>query len=85
MAIFERLAPEYTVVMKEREEVYVPEIEDELPAESEEITGDEVEYRTFYLDDYQVGQINDMGRGHRVILANAGAGKMCITPFQKGI
>ena len=61
--------------MKEREEVYVPEIEDELPAESEEITGDEVEYRTFYLDDYQVGQINDMGRGHRVILANAGAGK----------
>ena len=75
LAIFERLAPEYTVVMKEREEVYVPEIEDELPAESEEITGDEVEYRTFYLDDYQVGQINDMGRGHRVILANAGAGK----------
>lgn len=75
LAIFERLAPEYTVVMKEREEVYVPEIEDELPAESEEITGDEVEYRTFYLDDYQVGQVNDMGRGHRVILANAGAGK----------
>ena len=75
LAIFERLAPEYTVVMKEREEVYVPEIEDELPVESEEITGDEVEYRTFYLDDYQVGQINDMGRGHRVILANAGAGK----------
>lgn len=75
LAIFERLAPEYTVVMKEREEVYVPEIEDELPAESKEITGDEVEYRTFYLDDYQVGQINDMGRGHRVILANAGAGK----------
>ena len=75
LAIFERLAPEYTVVMKEREEVYVPEIEDELPAESEEITGGEVEYRTFYLDDYQVGQINDMGRGHRVILANAGAGK----------
>ena len=75
LAIFERLAPEYTVVMKEMEEVYVPEIEDELPAESEEITGDEVEYRTFYLDDYQVGQINDMGRGHRVILANAGAGK----------
>lgn len=75
LAIFERLAPEYTVVIKEREEVYVPEIEDELPAESEEITGDEVEYRTFYLDDYQVGQINDMGRGHRVILANAGAGK----------
>ena len=75
LAIFERLAPEYTVVMKEREEVYVPEIEDELPAESEEITGDEVEYRTFYLDDYQVGQINDMGRGQREILANAGAGK----------
>lgn len=39
------------------------------------ITGDELEYKTFFLDDYQVGQVNDMGRGHRVILANPGAGK----------
>ena len=74
-AIFERLAPEYTVVLKEKDEVEVAETPDDLPAESEQINGHEVEYRTFYLDDYQVGQINDMGRGHRVILANAGAGK----------
>lgn len=75
LAIFERLAPEYTVVMKEKETVEVPITEKSFPDESEAITGDEVEYRTFYLDDYQIGQINDMGRGHRVILANAGAGK----------
>lgn len=75
LAIFERLAPEYTVVLKEKDEVEVPEVSYDLPAESEEINGDEVEYRTFYLDEYQVAQINDMGRGHRVMLANAGAGK----------
>lgn len=75
LAIFERLAPEYTVVLKEKDEVEVVETTDELPAESEEINGNEVEYRTFYLDDYQVALINDMGRGHRVMLANAGAGK----------
>ena len=78
LAIFERLAPEYTVVMKEKEEVDVPETNDALPAESEAITGKEVEFKTFYLDDYQIGQINDMGRGHRVLLANAGAGKSVI-------
>lgn len=75
LAIFERLAPEYTVVLKEKEKVEIPETKADIPTESEEISGEEVEYRTFYLDDYQVSQINEMGRGHRVILANAGAGK----------
>lgn len=81
LAIFERLAPEYTVVLKEKDEVEVVETTDELPAESEEINGNEVEYRTFYLDDYQVALINDMGRGHRVMLANAGAGKSVLLLF----
>lgn len=75
LAIFERLAPEYTVVLKEKDRVEIPETTADIPAESEEINGKEVEYRTFYLDDYQVSQINEMGRGHRVMLANAGAGK----------
>ena len=75
LAIFERLAPEYTVVLKEKQKVEVPETTADIPAGSEIISGKEVEYRTFYLDDYQVSQINEMGRGHRVILANAGAGK----------
>lgn len=75
LAIFERLAPEYTVVLKEKENVEIPETKADIPTESEEISGEEVEYRTFYLDEYQVSQINEMGRGHRVILANAGAGK----------
>lgn len=75
LAIFERLAPEYTVVLKEKENIEIPETTVDIPAESEQINGNEVEYRTFYLDDYQVSQINEMGRGHRVILANAGAGK----------
>lgn len=75
LAIFERLAPEYTVVLKEKDRVEIPETTADIPVESEEINGKEVEYRTFYLDDYQVSQINEMGRGHRVMLANAGAGK----------
>ena len=44
LAIFERLAPEYTVVLKKKDEVEVVETTDELPAESEEINGNEVEY-----------------------------------------
>ena len=75
LAIFERLAPEYTVVLKEKNNVVIPETKDDIPSGSEVISGKEVEFRTFYLDNYQVAQINDMGRGHRVILANAGAGK----------
>ena len=74
-AIFERLAPEYTVVMNEMEDVKVP-VSNKICTEKEmRITGDELEYKTFFLDEYQVGQVNDMGRGHRVILANPGAGK----------
>lgn len=74
-AIFERLAPEYTVVMNEMEDVKVP-VSNKIHTEEEmRITGDELEYKTFFLDEYQVGQVNDMGRGHRVILANPGAGK----------
>ena len=74
-AIFERLAPEYTVVMNEIEDVKVPVVNKIHTEEDMRITGDELEYKTFFLDDYQVGQVNDMGRGHRVILANPGAGK----------
>lgn len=74
-AIFERLAPEYTVVMNEIEDVKVPVVNKIHSEEEMKITGDELEYKTFFLDDYQVDQVNDMGRGHRVILANPGAGK----------
>lgn len=74
-AIFERLAPEYTVVMTESENVQVAEKRD-LNADTDlRITGKELEYKTFFLDEYQVAQVNDMGKGHRVILANPGAGK----------
>lgn len=74
-AIFERLAPEYTVIMTETEGVYVKETKSVTPQLNMIITGKELEYRTFFLDDYQVAQVNDMGTGHRVILANPGAGK----------
>lgn len=74
-AIFERLAPEYTVVMNELERVHVPNKNIQYSEEAMKITGDELEYKTFFLDEYQVGIVNDMGRGHRVILANPGAGK----------
>lgn len=74
-AIFERLAPEYTVVMNEIENVVIKETTAHLSEEDFKISGNELEYKTFFLDEYQVAQVNDMGKGHRVILANPGAGK----------
>ena len=73
-AIFERLAPEYTVIMTETEDVQVPEKKIHINRDLK-ITGKEMEYKTFFLDEYQVAQVNDIGTGHRVILANPGAGK----------
>lgn len=74
-AIFERLAPEYTVVQNEREVVRVAEKKTFVTDAEHRITGNELAYKTFELDEYQVGVVNDMGTGHRVILANPGAGK----------
>lgn len=74
-AIFDRLAPEYTVVMNETENVRIAEKKTFVTDVDLRITGREVEYKTFFLDEYQVGVVNDMGKGHRVILANPGAGK----------
>ena len=74
-AIFERLAPEYTVVMHEKENVEIKQTKVTHSDADFKITGKEEEYRTFFLDEYQVAQVNDMGRGHRVLLANPGAGK----------
>jgi len=75
-AIFERLCPEYTVVTPEIVEINVMGASrDVIPDEELFITGEEKEYRTFFLDDDQVNIINDMGKGHRVLLANPGAGK----------
>lgn len=74
-AIFERLAPEYTVVILEKDPVDIVHSKHVPTEEDFKITGRELEYKTFFLDDYQVGLVNDMGKGHRVILANPGAGK----------
>ena len=74
-AIFERLAPEYTVVIREKENVEVKQATVTHSEADFKITGREEEYKTFFLDEYQVAQVNDMGKGHRVLLANPGAGK----------
>lgn len=74
-AIFERIAPEYTVVMHEEEHVEIKETKTVHSEKDFKITGRESEYKTFFLDEYQVAQVNDMGKGHRVLLANPGAGK----------
>lgn len=74
-AIFERLAPEYTVVINEVENISIKESFSHLSEDDFKISGNELEYKTFFLDEYQVAQVNDMGKGHRVILANPGAGK----------
>ena len=77
IAIVGKLAPEYTV---NKPQVVKTDIEvvkenginvEELPF----ITGKEIEYSTFLLDEEQVKYVNEMGTGHRVLLANAGAGK----------
>jgi len=73
-AIFERLAPEYTVVLKEKDNITVYSTES-ITEEDMLITEKEVEYKIFFLDEYQVGVVNEMGKGHRVVLANPGAGK----------
>lgn len=75
MAVFERLAPEYTIVMPEKTSVSIKEVTEKISDEKLLITGNEAEYRTFWLDEYQVAVVNEMGKGHRVILANPGAGK----------
>ena len=74
-AIFERLAPEYTVVQNEKVVVRVADKKTFVTDADHKITGHELAYKTFELDEYQVGIVNDMGTGHRVILANPGAGK----------
>ncbi len=74
-AVFERLAPEYTVVMNEVENVQIAEKKTIMTSKDLRVTGKELEYKTFFLDEYQVAIVNDMGKGHRVILANPGAGK----------
>ena len=75
LAIFERLAPEYTIALGDNASVKAKEVNEPLPVESGAITGKEVGYKTFFLDDYQLSMINDSSHGHRVLLANAGAGK----------
>ncbi len=74
-AIFERLAPEYTVVMNELEKISIKKSVSQLPYDNFKISGNEIEYKTFFLDEYQVAQVNEIRKGHRVILANPGAGK----------
>lgn len=74
-AIFERLSPEYTIITKEIESCEIQSSNASLDVLDVSITGKELEYKTFYLDDYQVGLVNEIGTGHRVLLANPGAGK----------
>lgn len=78
LAIIERLAPEYAVVLPEKDSTEIPESKNVVTDEDLFVSGKEVEYRTFCLDSYQVSMVNDMGRGHRVVLANPGSGKSVI-------
>lgn len=77
IAIVSKIAPEYTVIKPQIIKSEADSLIDEnIDVESLPfITGKEVEYSTFLLDEDQVKYINEMGTGHRVLLANAGAGK----------
>lgn len=78
LAIIERLAPEYAVVLPERDSTEIVESKTVVTDEDLSVSGNEAEYKTFCLDPYQVSLVNDMGRGHRVVLANPGSGKSVI-------
>ena len=72
--IFERLVPEYSVIVAESEVENIPTT-NSITEKDMLISGKEAEYKTFFLDEYQVSIVNEMGKGHRVLLANPGAGK----------
>lgn len=76
VAIVSKIAPEYTVIKPQVVKSEVEDSSDEINVEDlPAITGKEIEYSTFLLDEEQVKYINEMGTGHRILLANAGAGK----------
>ena len=81
-AIIERLSPEYAIILNEKEHLVKKEkrikIESNMNEISIDIKGDELEYKTFALDKEQINLINDIAYGHRLILANPGAGKSVI-------
>lgn len=74
LCVMDRLAPEYTVVKKEKiEEISQNNIGLENGDISKSNTGNE--HQIFLLDKFQTKFVNEMHMGHRVLLANAGAGK----------
>lgn len=79
-AIIERLSPEYAIILNEKENL--KEVNNNIATNinniSLNISGDELEYKTFALDKEQINLINDISYGHRLILANPGAGKSVI-------
>lgn len=75
IAIMQKLSPEYTVVFREKEEVETKKSSQTFSEAEYAITGKEIEYRSYMLDEEQVKIVNEVGFGHRVMLANAGAGK----------
>lgn len=80
-AIVERLSPEYTIVINEKESVEKANskiINYGVNKIQLDITGNELENKIFALDDEQINLINEIRYGHRLILANPGAGKSVI-------
>ena len=75
IAIMQKLSPEYTVVFREKESAEAKKSSQVFSEAEYSITGEEIEYRSYMLDEEQVKIVNDVGFGHRVMLANAGAGK----------
>ena len=80
-AIIERLSPEYAIVVPEKETISEINKNDHLVKLNDielEITGKELENKIFALDNEQINLVNEIRYGHRLILANPGAGKSVI-------
>ena len=79
-AAIERLSPEYAIVMNETQTYKVnnENVYKDIPDIELDITGDELENKIFALDKEQINLVNEIRYGHRLILANPGAGKSVI-------
>ena len=81
-SIIERLSPEYAIVLNEKEKISNQNnnlyLKRNIKNIDVDISGDELEYKTFALDSQQINLVNEISYGHRLILANPGAGKSVI-------
>ncbi len=77
-AVFERLVPEYAVVLQEYERLGANQPSFLSSVGLSEVNDDNFDNIIYLVDDEQVRNINSNLKGHHLILANPGAGKSVV-------